>query len=94
METCQRCGEIGDDRRTLWMACLYAMDELDVPFTVKPAPKTDKEFFTLKVCKECRADWMLAIQEWFRIKPEVDNIGSGYYVRELGATREKPLGYF
>lgn len=31
-EQCQRCGEVGEDRRTLWMACFYAMDELDVPF--------------------------------------------------------------
>lgn len=32
-ERCQRCGEVGEDRRTLWMACFYAMGELDVPFT-------------------------------------------------------------
>jgi len=30
-ETCQRCGETGEDRRTLWMACFYSMDELDMP---------------------------------------------------------------
>jgi hypothetical protein len=27
-----RCGEEGEDRRTLRMACFYAMDELNVPF--------------------------------------------------------------
>ena len=31
-EECQRCGEVEEDRRTLWMACFYDMDELDVPF--------------------------------------------------------------
>lgn len=31
-ERCNRCGEVGEDRRTLWMACLYAMDELRIPF--------------------------------------------------------------
>lgn len=31
-EQCQRCGEEGEDRRTLWMACLYEMRELPVPF--------------------------------------------------------------
>ena len=31
-EACQRCGEIGEDRRTLWMACFYAMGELGLPF--------------------------------------------------------------
>ncbi len=33
-EKCQRCGEVGDDRRTLWMACLYEMNELPIPFEV------------------------------------------------------------
>lgn len=31
-EKCQRCGEVGEDRRTLWMACFYEMSELSVPF--------------------------------------------------------------
>lgn len=31
-ETCQRCGEKGHDRRTLWMACFYQMDEIGLPF--------------------------------------------------------------
>ena len=31
-ERCERCGSIGSDRRTLHMACFYAMEELGVPF--------------------------------------------------------------
>lgn len=31
-ETCARCGSAGQDRRTLRMACFYAMEELGVPF--------------------------------------------------------------
>ena len=31
-EKCVRCGDVGEDRRTLRMACFYAMDELNVPF--------------------------------------------------------------
>lgn len=30
-EKCARCGEAGDDRRTLWMSCLYDMGELGIP---------------------------------------------------------------
>lgn len=30
-EKCQRCGEYGKDRRTLKMACFYAMEELGIP---------------------------------------------------------------
>ena len=31
-EKCQRCGEVGEDRRTLWMECFYEMNETGVPF--------------------------------------------------------------
>lgn len=34
-EKCDRCGYVGDDRRTLWMACFYEMRELEhgrIPF--------------------------------------------------------------
>jgi hypothetical protein len=31
-EACARCGVLGHDRRTLWMACFYAMNELAIPF--------------------------------------------------------------
>jgi hypothetical protein len=40
-EACVRCGEVGEDRRTLKMACFYAMEEMRVPFeqvTVFTAP--------------------------------------------------------
>lgn len=30
-EKCVKCGEVGEDRRTLYMACFYAMDELGLP---------------------------------------------------------------
>jgi DNA replicative helicase MCM subunit Mcm2 (Cdc46/Mcm family) len=31
-EVCQRCGESGEDRRTLFHACFYEMAELKLPF--------------------------------------------------------------
>jgi hypothetical protein len=70
-ERCARCGKDGGDRRTLWMACLYEMNELHIPFE-KVSVKEDgmdrgRSFYTLRVCKECRADWMAAIQWWFMI---------------------------
>ena len=100
-EQCQRCGRVGEDRRTLYMACFYAMHEFDVPFTqvqitgtvqrhthdetmtfggvgrphrfaryedVDPAAEPQKRgFYTLRVCKSCRAEWMQAIETWFRL---------------------------
>jgi hypothetical protein len=36
-DKCQRCGEVGEDRRMLWMACFYEMGELGIPFEKRPA---------------------------------------------------------
>ncbi len=68
-EKCQCCGEMGHDRRTLSMACGYAMNELNVPFVEKDfenVPSFGKSFFTLKVCKDCRSRWMHTIEDWFK----------------------------
>jgi len=40
-EKCQRCGEVGEDRRTLWMACFYEMQELGLPFERKSLLEAD-----------------------------------------------------
>ena len=128
-EKCVRCGDVGEDRRTLWMACFYAMQELHVPFeqvmlrgtrhkylgekVIRPAatredgavfpefsvpeydetptsaePK-DNAFYTLRVCKDCRSDWMATIKKWFNDPPTVrTSCGSGIWIRENGATKE------
>lgn len=98
-DKCERCGVLGQDRRTLWMACLYEMRELGVPFKLvafrgailetsnekekMPWGEVDKftntyrshdedydkqlyPFYTLRVCKGCRSEWMKTIQKWFR----------------------------
>ena len=120
MEKCQRCGEEGEDRRTLWHDCMYAMNELNVPFNqlaidgvclertgtevttfghklpvwedpekVRETKKNQKHsFFTLRVCKDCRAQWMGAISKWFHDVPAKESCGSGIFVRRNGATVE------
>lgn len=85
-ERCVRCGDVDEDWRTLWMACFYEMAELDVPF--KNEPCGDRDFYTLRVCKDCRADWLDAIQEWFGKKPQRELTGTGVFVRRNGATIE------
>lgn len=119
MEKCDKCGEIGEDRRTLWMACFYAMDELPVPFeqvaicgtlqqktgeeqsdifehvkypvfTDHPEATEQKHgFFTLRVCKECRASWMEAISNWFNSgSKHQEPTGTGVYCRKNGTNHE------
>ena len=109
------------------MACYYAMNELDVPFTQvavngvycekigdevltsikatipKYAQPTGEprnhQFYTLRVCKRCRAEWMGTIQAWFRATPggedgdadepvAAPSCGSGIYVRRNGINVE------
>lgn len=121
-ELCQRCGQRGEDRRTLWHACFYAMDELDIPFErvqimghlckqngtqqlvsfnkeiptyEKPDTEDDPhgyQFFNLRVCKECRADWMQIIKTWFNTKPvQPESCGSGIFIRRNGVNVEVTL---
>ena len=103
MEQCQKCKEVGEDRRTLRMSCFYAMEELNLPFVINRLSVVDSEefmksqkvitndmnFYTLRVCKDCRADWMTAIQTWFNDQPEKkESCGSGIFIRKNGATIE------
>ena len=124
-EKCARCGEIGEDRRTLWMACFYAMEELGIPFedrvlfhadtkdlekakepvavevgskkekiilqsgTVRSSGElTPQQLYTLRVCKECRADWMGAIKAWFEDVVPKQSTGTGVWIRDKGMNRE------
>jgi hypothetical protein len=130
-DKCERCGSVGSDRRTLWMACLYQMNELGLPFkelsmngtlhevesrepviiggmNLGDRPKwgppvggnepARRHFYTMLVCKRCRAEWMQAIADWFRnAPPDPDNdadspapsrIGSGIFVRRNGTNVE------
>lgn len=100
-EKCVRCGELGSDRRTLWMASLWDMSTLGPPFeerqlfhadvenitdvtklplqvnaggkkiTIAPASfryegeLVPHNFYTLRVCKDCRTSWLRAIEAWF-----------------------------
>ncbi len=85
MEECQRCKDIDEDRRTLSMACFYDMGELDVPFTLDE----ERRLYKLKVCKDCRADWMSAIEDWFhKVELEKQSCGSGIYIRKFGSNVE------
>ena len=127
---CEKCGSVGSDRRTLWMSCMYAMNELDVPFTevsingslcekvgedtiahdikipkfAEPDPSQARKygFYTMKVCKRCRAEWMGAIEDWYKTQPEGEDMDSDepaetqadavvadrIFVRDKGQTKE------
>jgi hypothetical protein len=68
------------------MACFYEMSELGLPF--EKLAVGEKGFYTLRVCKDCRADWMTAIKGWFLNPSRRERCGSGIFVRRNGATIE------
>ena len=43
MDKCAKCGNVGEDRRTLKMACFYEMNELGIPFDQEVLFSTDLE---------------------------------------------------
>lgn len=49
----------------------------------------DRPYYTLRVCKACRAEWMGAIHRWFVNPPaKQESCGSGIFVRDCGALVE------
>lgn len=94
-DKCTRCGAPGHgDLRTLYMKCLYDMNELKIPLVEKDLHGA--HFFTMKVCKACRASWMKAIKSWFVNAPlpitEKEIKRGTIFIRELGAVVELEEG--
>lgn len=58
--------------------------------TVRSSGELDpQQLYTLRVCKDCRADWMAAIQGWFKApKPAREGSGTGVWIRDHGTNRE------
>lgn len=87
VKECQRCKQVEEDTRILWMECMYDMSELDIPF--EKVEYEHKHFYTLRVCKPCRAFWMGMIKIWFDMPtPTEPGCGSGIYIKDLGSVRE------
>lgn len=81
-ETCARCGDQDYDRRTLAVRCFYALEETGIPFD------KDGDDYTLRICKDCRADFMASMKAWFETVNRRESCGSGIFVREFGALVE------
>ncbi|MBI4022667.1 hypothetical protein HY375_00680 [Candidatus Berkelbacteria bacterium] len=48
-----------------------------------------EDLFTLRLCKDCRADFMVALSIWWNTTPTVRRgADTGIFVREYGAVRE------
>ena len=47
------------DLRTIRVSCFYKLSELDIPLNC------DGNGYFMRVCKPCRADFMIAMEMWF-----------------------------
>ena len=78
-EKCQRCGEVGQNMRTLHLSCLYDLMELGIPFDIvylqSVGIAVKHRIYTLRVCKGCRAEWLQSVKQWFNT-PRADNLDS------------------
>lgn len=67
-DLCMLCGAYGQDKRSLWMDCGYAIHEA-VPevidlFAVPTVMKALKGFYYLHFCKTCRAGLLAHLRRW------------------------------
>lgn len=89
---CPICNSEDEDRRTISVSCLYAVDEM-APFLRTPDGR-----YELTVCKQCRGDFLAMIATWFRgafvdmdlrLGNEKRNIPLRMQGRTLWVTREE-----
>lgn len=67
---CIRCDKADDfdaesqiDLRTLRVSCFYQMDEMNIPFE-----EDSERNYLLRICKSCRADFLVTMERWFNDK--------------------------
>lgn len=58
-------------------------------FAYTDLTKRERRFYTLTVCKDCRADWMQAIETWFKAPKSIEwpTEGPVAPIRHLGTSR-------
>jgi len=64
-DTCQLCGAHGADKRSLFISCFYAIQEV-VPETIDLANVdglNDRGYY-LRICKNCRARLLAHLRQW------------------------------
>lgn len=67
-DLCQVCWAYGADKRSLFVSCFYDVKEV-VPEFIDlhscEGMEDRKNFYYLRICKTCRARFLMALKEWF-----------------------------
>jgi hypothetical protein len=92
---CQVCNTKGEDRRTLFISCLYSLKEVSPLFIDLFETPQKERGFALRICKGCRARLLGYLQKWVQEQGRVadshlDDDGIyGYSKEEWQKLREK-----
>ena len=67
-DLCMLCHAYGSDKRSLFLRCLYAVNEA-VPeaidtFAVETLPEALRGFYYLRICKSCRGRLLGHLRDW------------------------------
>lgn len=63
-DRCQMCSDIGDDRRSLMLRCLYDISEV-VPEAIDTFDVAiDFNGYYIRICKACRGRFLGKLEEW------------------------------
>ena len=64
-DTCQVCGSVGEDRRTLFIRCFYQLKEVSSLFIDLFHVENHKDGgYALRICKGCRSALLSKLAEW------------------------------
>lgn len=62
-DLCMLCHAYGEDKRSLFIDCFYAVDEV-VPEALDIAEVEGRQGYYLRICKSCRAALLGRLREW------------------------------
>ena len=66
-ELCMLCGAYGPDKRSLYIGCLYSLDEVSDRFIdLFDTDEKHKGLYYLRICKACRGALLTYLRTWIQ----------------------------
>lgn len=82
-DLCQCCHAYGSDKRSLFVACFYQIDEMIPEFIDLHNTDSPQRGYYMRICKTCRARFLRHLEQWYeegvrRRKLTKDHDGEAY----------------
>lgn len=70
-DLCMCCHAYGEDKRSLWIDCFYAVNEvipeaIELSTHIDPQPENHTRGYYLRICKNCRARLLGMLGTWWQ----------------------------